>query len=69
MPSIVAPAAHRALLRPLMLFFFVLLSWFAAPHAYAGMCDSRYGAAGAYPPPHRDLKLPDHFIAGNSTSR
>ncbi len=49
MRSIDAFAAHRALLRPFVLFFFLLMSWFVAPHAHAIDCDSRYAAAGAYP--------------------
>ena len=48
MRSIDALAARRALLRPFVLFFFVMLSWFAAPNALAD-CDTRYIAAGAYP--------------------
>ncbi|MDR6492494.1 RHS repeat-associated protein [Paraburkholderia terricola] len=42
-------AARRALLRPFVLFFFVMLSWFVAPHARAVDCDSRYASSGAYP--------------------
>ncbi|MFM0341279.1 RHS repeat-associated core domain-containing protein [Paraburkholderia fungorum] len=42
-------AARRALLRPFVLSFFLLMSWFVAPHARAIDCDSRYAAAGAYP--------------------
>ena len=41
-------AARRVLLRPLVLFFFVLMSWFVAPHAYAECADD-YAANGAYP--------------------
>ncbi|MFM0309233.1 DUF6531 domain-containing protein [Paraburkholderia sp. RL17-383-BIF-A] len=45
-----ALAVRRALLRPFVLFFVVLLSWFVAPHARANdYCNSRYIAAGAYP--------------------
>lgn len=42
-------AARRALSRPFVLFFLVLLSWFLTPFAHAGACDSRYASAGAYP--------------------
>ncbi|HEX7910987.1 MAG TPA: RHS repeat-associated core domain-containing protein [Paraburkholderia sp.] len=43
-----ALTARRALLRPFVLFFFVLLSWFMAPHARAD-CSSDYASNGAYP--------------------
>ncbi|MFM0080388.1 DUF6531 domain-containing protein [Paraburkholderia sediminicola] len=49
MRSIDAVAARRALLRPFVLFFFVLMSWFVAPHAHAASCSEQYAAAGAYP--------------------
>ncbi|MFM0607128.1 DUF6531 domain-containing protein [Paraburkholderia sediminicola] len=48
MHSIDALAARRALLRPFVLFFFVLMSWFVAPHARADCADA-YAANGAYP--------------------
>ncbi|MFM0027625.1 DUF6531 domain-containing protein [Paraburkholderia madseniana] len=48
MRSIDALAARRALLRPFVLFFLAMLSWFVAPNALAD-CDTRYIAAGAYP--------------------
>ncbi|AXL50736.1 YD repeat protein [Paraburkholderia caffeinilytica] len=44
-----ALAARRALLRPFVLFFFVLISWFAAPHARAMECPMAYAKAGAFP--------------------
>ncbi|MFL9906677.1 DUF6531 domain-containing protein [Paraburkholderia sp. RL17-337-BIB-A] len=50
MQSIDALAARRALLRPFVLLFFVLMSWFVAPHARAETdCPSLYIAVGAYP--------------------
>ncbi len=48
MHSIDALAARRVLLRPFVLFFFVLLSWFVAPNARAG-CSDDYASNGAYP--------------------
>ncbi|MFM0560210.1 RHS repeat-associated core domain-containing protein [Paraburkholderia sediminicola] len=48
MRSIDVFAARRALLRPVALFFFVLLSWFVAPHAHAECADD-YASNGAYP--------------------
>ncbi|MFM0055850.1 DUF6531 domain-containing protein [Paraburkholderia phytofirmans] len=42
-------AARRALLRPFVLFFFVLLSWFVVPHARATECSTLYVKSGAYP--------------------
>ncbi|MFM0176716.1 DUF6531 domain-containing protein, partial [Paraburkholderia sediminicola] len=44
-----ACAARRALLRPFVLFLFVLLSWFVVPHARATECSTLYAKAGAYP--------------------
>ncbi|MFM0734149.1 DUF6531 domain-containing protein [Paraburkholderia sediminicola] len=50
MRSIDALVVRRALLRPFVLFLFVLMSWFAAPHAHAETdCPSLYIAVGAYP--------------------
>ncbi|MFL9889239.1 DUF6531 domain-containing protein, partial [Paraburkholderia agricolaris] len=49
MHTIDALTARRVLLRPFVLFFFVLLSWFVTPHAHAVECPSRYAASGAYP--------------------
>jgi YD repeat-containing protein len=49
MQSIDAFAARRTLLRPFVLFVFVLMSWFVAPHAHAESCAEQYAAAGAYP--------------------
>jgi RHS repeat-associated protein len=45
----VAVARRQSLQRPFLLLLFVLLSWFAAPHAHAVDCPSKYIAAGAYP--------------------
>jgi hypothetical protein len=48
MQSIDALAARRAMLRPFVLLFFVLMSWFVAPHARAETdCPSLYIAVGA----------------------
>jgi RHS repeat-associated protein len=44
-----ALAARRALLRPFVLFFFLLISWFVVPHAHAVECSTLYIKAGAYP--------------------
>lgn len=44
-----ALTARRVLLRPFVLLFFVMLSWFVAPRANAADCPSRYAASGAYP--------------------
>ncbi|ACD21359.1 RHS repeat-associated core domain-containing protein [Paraburkholderia phytofirmans] len=41
-------AARRALLRPFILSFFMLLSWFVVPHAHAE-CFDDYVSNGAYP--------------------
>ncbi|CAE6753069.1 RHS repeat-associated core domain-containing protein [Paraburkholderia haematera] len=48
MHSIDALAARRVVLRPFVLFFFVLLSWFVAPNALAD-CSEDYASNGAYP--------------------
>lgn len=44
-----ALAARRALLRPFVVFLFVVLSWLVAPHAHAADCDTLYARSGAYP--------------------
>ncbi|WP_244305874.1 DUF6531 domain-containing protein [Paraburkholderia lacunae] len=49
MQSIDAFAARRALSRSFVLFLFLLVSWFAAPHARAIECPSAYAEAGAFP--------------------
>jgi len=45
-----AIAGRRALMRPFVVFFFVLLSGVVSPHAHAAIdCDPKYANSGAYP--------------------